>query len=119
MINRCVYLKLPIIYQYFVPFYYRFFTGDNVWSAYVNITKCRIKSDTLNPGQFGGGLRGRGSRAGQGQRADMMREACPLRISVAPRRPPNYMDPKTRYCRISLQSYICMFPFLYIYFVNT
>ena len=50
----------------------------------------------MTPGQLGGGLRGRGSRAG-GQRDGMMREACPLRISVAPRRPPNYMDPKTRY----------------------
>lgn len=75
---------------------FRFFTGENVWSAYVNITKCRIKSDTMTPGQLGGGLRGRGSRAGA-QRDGMMREACPLRISVASRRPPNYMDPKTRY----------------------
>ena len=49
----------------------------------------------MTPGQFGGGLRGRGSRAG-GQRDGSSREACPLRISVAPRRPPNYMDPKTR-----------------------
>ena len=77
--------------------YFRFFTGENVWSAYVNITKCRIKSDTLTPGQYGGGgIRGRGSRVAGGQRDGNMREACPLRISVAPRRPPNYMDPKTR-----------------------
>ena len=73
---------------------FRFFTGDNVWSAYVNITKCKIKSDAITPGQFGGGLRGGRNRGGQGTRDQI--EACPLRISVAPRRPPNYMDPKTR-----------------------
>ena len=70
----------------------------------MNITKCRIKSDAISPGQMGGGLRGRGSRAG-GQRDGMLREACPLRISVAPRRPPNYMDPKTRYYTLKHLSY--------------
>ena len=30
-------------------FDYRFFTGENVWSAYVNITKCRIKSEAISP----------------------------------------------------------------------
>ena len=85
-------------------FDYRFFTGENVWSAYVNITKCRIKSEAISPGQFGGGLRGRGSRGGQGQRDEI--DACPLRISVAPRRPPNYIDPKTRYDLKSFMSNI-------------
>ena len=82
-------------------------------SAYVNITKCRIKSDTITPGQLGGGVRGRGQRAG-GQRDGMLREACPLRISVAPRRPPNYMDPKTRYDIIRALSRL-----LYFYMIKT
>ena len=68
------------------PLFYRFFTGTNVWSAYVNITKCRIKGDLTPQGA-------RNLRPGERQNAG---NACPLRLSVAPRRPPNYLDPHTR-----------------------
>lgn len=81
--------KMLLYHNVIGPQTYRFFTGENVWSAYVNITKCRIKSDVITRG---GQTRTVPQRGG----ADMVRDACPLRVSVAPRRPPNYLDPKTR-----------------------
>ena len=73
----------------------RFFTGNDVWSAYVNITKCKIKGDITPQGA-------RSPRPGAQQMAG---SACPLRISVAPRRPPNYMDPKTRKINCLVNNY--------------
>ena len=78
-------------------FFLRFYTGDNIWSAQVNITKCRIKSSTDDAarGTSDGG-RGR-SRNGQRNSAPIDYDSCPLQISVAPRRPPDVLNPKTRY----------------------
>jgi hypothetical protein len=78
----------------------RFYTGDDIWSAQVNITKCRIKSATDDAGRGTDGRGGRGSRNGPRSSASNSNsqdyDSCPLRISVAPRRPPDVLDPKTR-----------------------
>ena len=80
--------------------YSRFYTGNNIWSAQVNITKCRIKSatDDAARGSADGGRRGSGGRGNGPQRASSVLdyETCPLQISVAPRKPPNVLDTKTR-----------------------
>jgi len=81
-------------------FFSRFYTGKNVWSAQLNITKCRVKSGPAeetrmrsgSPSRAGGG--GGAVSGAQGARED--EENCPLRLSVAARRPPDVLDPKTR-----------------------
>ena len=62
----------------------RFHTGDNVWSASVSLTKCKIKEDKRAGGR-GSGLGGGGQD-----------HKCPVRLSVAPRRPPDTLDARTR-----------------------
>ena len=85
----------------FFTFCFRFYTGDNIWSAQVNITKCRIKSatdDAARGGTSDGGGRGRSRSGGRGgSSAPIDYDSCPLQISVSPRRPPDVLDPKTRY----------------------
>ena len=83
---------------FFFTFCFRFYTGDNIWSAQVNITKCRIKSatDDAARGTSDGG-RGRSRSGGRGgSSAPIDYDTCPLQISVSPRRPPDVLDPKTR-----------------------
>ena len=86
---------------FFFTFCFRFYTGDNIWSAQVNITKCRIKSatdDAARGGTSDGGGRGRSRSGGRGgSSAPIDYDSCPLQISVSPRRPPDVLDPKTRY----------------------
>ena len=86
----------------FFPDFFRFYTGANIWSAQVNITKCRIKSATDDASR--GGAADGSSRRGQSRNNQRLAAAqnidynsCPLQISVAPRRPPDVLDPKTRY----------------------
>ena len=85
----------------FSIFCFRFYTGDNIWSAQVNITKCRIKSatdDAARGGTSDGGGRGRSRSGGRGGSSTPIDyDSCPLQISVSPRRPPDVLDPKTRY----------------------
>ena len=104
-INKLMYfqrigLSLPIFTSFFA-FFSRFYTGANIWSAQVNITKCRIKSATDDASRGGAAD---GSRRGQSRNNQRLPAAqnidynsCPLQISVAPRRPPDVLDPKTRY----------------------
>jgi len=84
-----------------ISFNPRFFTGKNVWSAYLNITKCRVKSA---PEEVRGRTGGRVSQVGNAvqnrREGDGEEENCPLRVSVAPRRPPDTLDPKTRWNNI-------------------
>ena len=85
---------------YSLSLFFRFYTGDNIWSAQVNITKCRIKSatDDAARGTSDGGGRGRSRSGGRGgSSAPIDYDTCPLQISVSPRRPPDVLDPKTRY----------------------
>ena len=80
---------------------FRFYTGKNVWSAQLNITKCRVKGGPVEETRTRSGSPSRAGGAGgtasgtPGARED--EEACPLRLSVAARRPPDVLDPKTRY----------------------
>ena len=92
----------PFFYLVFSFFFFRFYTGANIWSAQVNITKCRIKSATDDASR--GGAADGSSRRGQSRNNQRLAAAqnidynsCPLQISVAPRRPPDVLDPKTRY----------------------
>ncbi len=74
-----------------------------MWSATVTLTKCRLKPDLLTErrrGGLGGGggekkRGGGGGGGGKGGRGDDG-DSCPITISVAPRRPPDVHDPKTR-----------------------
>ncbi len=79
-----------------MPFFFRFYTGASVWSATVTLTKCRLKPDPLTERRRGGGGRGGGGGGGKGDDGGEG-DSCPIAISVAPRRPPNIHDPKTRY----------------------
>ena len=90
------------LFTSFFPDFFRFYTGANIWSAQVNITKCRIKSATDDASR--GGAADGSSRRGQSRNNQRLAAAqnidynsCPLQISVAPRRPPDVLDPKTRY----------------------
>ena len=94
---------------FFSPF--RFYTGESIWSAQVNITKCRIKSATDDAGRGTSDDRGRGRGRQRGERQPPPdHESCPLQISVAPRRPPDIADPKTRYS----EKILCTF-LLFVY----
>jgi len=80
-------------------FFFRFYTGKHVWSAFLNITKCRVKGGPAEETRTRGGQPARAGAGGvvagvTGTRED--EESCPLRLSVAARRPPDVLDPKTR-----------------------
>ena len=85
-------------FTYLFTFYYRFYTGKNVWSGFLKITKWKVKGGPDDGrARAGGGGRGAGavSAGGSGGRNEE-EESCPLRLSVAARRPPDVLDPKTR-----------------------
>ncbi len=75
-----------------MTFFPRFYTGDSVWSATVTLSKCRLKPDMMTERRMRGG--GGDKRGGEGDGGDG--DSCPITISVAPRRPPDVHDPKTR-----------------------
>lgn len=80
-------------------FGFRFYTGKHVWSAFLNITKCRVKGAPAEETRTRGGSSSRAGGGGASGGASGTREdeeSCPLRLSVAARRPPDVLDPKTR-----------------------
>ena len=104
-------LEIDCSHEFWFSSPFRFYTGESIWSAQVNITKCRIKSATDDAGRGTPDDRGRGRGRQRGERQPPPDyESCPLQISVAPRRPPDIADPKTRYSgQILCLHFSCLF----------
>jgi hypothetical protein len=90
----------------FIQKCFRFYTGKNVWSAFLNITKCRVKGgpdDGRARQNTGGRAAAAAAAAAAASAGPAEEESCPLRLSVAARRPPDVLDTKTRYIEVFIQ----------------